>query len=74
MTTLKDRIGDRLASMNEISSRLTQRTFSRIVTETYDELVVNYTSLGMEINDLTIFNARETVIAECINGYFDSEI
>ena len=74
MTTLKDRIGDRLASMNEISSRLTQRTFSRIVTETYDELVVNYTSLGMEVNDLTIFDTLETVIAECINGYFDSEI
>tara|TARA_R100000426_G_scaffold60338_1_gene42621 strand:- start:273 stop:497 length:225 start_codon:yes stop_codon:yes gene_type:complete len=74
MTTLKDRIGDRLASMNEISSRLTQRTFSRIVTETYDELVVNYTSYGMEVNDLTIFDTLETVIAECINGYFDSEI
>ena len=74
MTTLKDRIGDRLASMNEISSRLTHKTFNRIVTKTYDELVVNYTSLGMEVNDLTIFDTLETVIAECINGYFDSEI
>ena len=74
MTTLKDRIGDRLASMNEISSRLTHKTFNSIVTETYDELVVNYTSYGMEVNDLTIFDTLETVIAECINGYFDSEI
>ena len=74
MTTLKDRIGDRLASMNEISSRLTHKTFNRIVTETYDELVVYYKCYGMEVNDLTIFDTLETVIAECINGYFDSEI
>ena len=74
METLKDRIGDRLASMNEISSKLTHKTFGRIVTETYDELVINYTSLSMEVNDLTIFNALETILAECINGYFDSEI
>ena len=41
METWKDKVGDRLASMNGISSKISDKTFNRIVNEVYDVLMLS---------------------------------
>tara|TARA_B100001057_G_C22702945_1_gene892531 strand:+ start:169 stop:393 length:225 start_codon:yes stop_codon:yes gene_type:complete len=74
METWKDKVGDRLASMNGISSKISDKTFNRIVNEVYDVLMSGDYDSDRGIKDLEIFETIEEVIAECLNGYFDSEI
>ena len=74
METWKDKVGDRLASMNGISSKISDKTFNRIVNEVYDVLMSGDYDSERGIKDLEIFETIEEVIAECLNGYFDSEI
>ena len=74
METWKDKGGDRLASMNGISSKISDKTFNRIVNEVYDVLMSGDYDSDRGIKDLEIFETIEEVIAECLNGYFDSEI
>ena len=74
METWKDKVGDRLASMNGISSKISDKTFNWIVNEVYDVLMSGDQDSDRGIKDLEIFETIEEVIAECLNGYFDSEI
>jgi len=74
METWKDKVGDRLASMNGISSKISDKTFNRIVNEVHDVLMSGDYDSDRGIKDLEIFETIEEVIAECLNGYFDSEI
>ena len=74
METWKDKVGDRLASMNGISSKISDKTFNRIVNAVYDVLMSGDYDSDRGIKDLEIFETIEEVIAECLNGYFDSEI
>ncbi len=74
METWKDIVGDRLASMNGISSKISDKTFDKLVDEVHDVLMSGDYDEDRGIKDLEIFETIEEVIAECLNGYFDSEI
>tara|TARA_R110001606_G_scaffold130016_1_gene265017 strand:- start:248 stop:472 length:225 start_codon:yes stop_codon:yes gene_type:complete len=74
METWKDIVGDRLASMNGISSKVTDKTFDKLVEEVYYVLMSADYDEDKGFKDLEIFETIEEVIAECLNGYFDSEI
>ncbi len=74
METWKDKVGDRLASMNGISSKISDKTFDKLVDEVHDVLMNGDYDEDRGIKDLEIFETIEEVIADCISGYFDSEI
>ena len=74
METWKDIVGDRLASMNGISSKVTDKTFDKLVEGVYYVLMSADYDEDKGFKDLEIFETIEEVIAECLNGYFDSEI
>tara|TARA_R110000764_G_scaffold172872_1_gene259659 strand:+ start:223 stop:447 length:225 start_codon:yes stop_codon:yes gene_type:complete len=74
METWKGIVGDRLASMNGISSKVTDKTFDKLVEEVYYVLMSADYDEDKGFKDLEIFETIEEVIAECLNGYFDSEI
>ena len=74
METWKDIVGDRLASMNGISSKVTDKTFDKLVEEVYYVLMSADYDEDKGFKDLEIFETIEEVIADCISGYFDSEI
>ena len=74
METWKGIVGDRLASMNGISSKISDKTFDKLVEEVYYVLMSADYDEDKGFKDLEIFEAIEEVIADCISGYFDSEI
>tara|TARA_R110000772_G_C13035332_1_gene412260 strand:- start:100 stop:324 length:225 start_codon:yes stop_codon:yes gene_type:complete len=74
METWKGIVGDRLASMNGISSKISDKTFDKLVEEVYYVLMSADYDEDKGFKDLEIFETIEEVIAECLNGYFDSEI
>tara|TARA_R110002153_G_scaffold90903_1_gene221656 strand:+ start:479 stop:703 length:225 start_codon:yes stop_codon:yes gene_type:complete len=74
METWKGIVGDRLASMNGISSKVTDKTFDKLVEEVYYVLMSADYDEDKGFKDLEIFETIEEVIADCISGYFDSEI
>ena len=74
METWKGIVGDRLASMNGISSKISDKTFDKLVEEVYYVLMSADYDEDKGFKDLEIFEIIEEVIAECLNGYFDSEI
>tara|TARA_R110000782_G_scaffold92973_1_gene176429 strand:+ start:852 stop:1076 length:225 start_codon:yes stop_codon:yes gene_type:complete len=74
METWKDIVGDRLASMNGISSKISDKTFDKLVEEVYYVLMSADYDEDKGFKDLEIFETIEEVIADCISGYFDSEI
>tara|TARA_R110000787_G_scaffold262980_1_gene368662 strand:+ start:235 stop:459 length:225 start_codon:yes stop_codon:yes gene_type:complete len=74
METWKGIVGDRLASMNGISSKISDKTFDKLVEEVYYVLMSADYDEDKGFKDLEIFETIEEVIADCISGYFDSEI
>ena len=63
METWKDKVGDRLASMNGISSKISDKTFNRIVNEVYDVLMSGDYDSDRGIKDLEIFETIEEVLS-----------
>ena len=60
--------------MNGISSKISDKTFDKLVEEVYYVLMSADYDEDKGFKDLEIFETIEEVIADCISGYFDSEI
>ena len=60
-------IGEQFAMMNEISAKISQKTFDKFLEEAMAEF-------KGDLNELQIYNHLTAKIAEIIDMYYDGEI
>ena len=65
-------IGEQFAMMNEVSAKISQKTFDKFVAEAVAEFEKEYDT--KEVNELQLYHFLTDKIAEIIDMHYDGEL